>query len=117
MTEERYQPHVSADGRKINFSSADADNSEAICEIAADVMDLHESVKAAQAGLPSHICCGKWTPDEKYLAFQAHSVRRQLFLSLQPLCPRRGILRRPPLSSRRSLTLTLWKDSGPWRVR
>src|SRR5579859_854712 len=66
-----YQTHVSADGRKINFSSADADNSEAIYEIAADGTDLHESVKAGQGGLPSHICCGKWTPDGRYLTFQA----------------------------------------------
>jgi DNA-binding winged helix-turn-helix (wHTH) protein len=65
------QPHASPDGRKINFSSVGADGSEAIYEVGADGAGLHEMVRGGQGELPQHVCCAKWTPDGRYLIFQA----------------------------------------------
>jgi eukaryotic-like serine/threonine-protein kinase len=59
------------DGKKINFGSVGADGSEAIYEVSADGVGLHEVARGGQGELPPHVCCAKWTQDGQYLIFQA----------------------------------------------
>jgi DNA-binding winged helix-turn-helix (wHTH) protein/Tol biopolymer transport system component len=68
------QPHASPDGKKINFGTVGADGSEEIYEVGADGAGLHEVVRGGQGGLPSHVCCAKWTADGQYLIFQAQAT-------------------------------------------
>jgi Tol biopolymer transport system component len=42
----------------------------------ADGSHLHELVMGGQGGLPSNICCARWTPDGKYLVFASSSQGR-----------------------------------------
>jgi DNA-binding winged helix-turn-helix (wHTH) protein len=80
------QPHASPDATKINFGSVDADGSEAIYEVGADGAGLHELVRGGQGELPLHVCCAKWTPDGRYLIFQAQPTggRWDLWAMPQP---------------------------------
>jgi len=71
-------PTVSPSGDRIVFSSFETDLERLgpVYEMASDGTGLHEILKAGQGGLPSEVCCAKWTPDGKYLLFQAISQGR-----------------------------------------
>jgi len=71
-------PTVSPSGGRIVFSSYETNLGSLgpVYEMASDGTGLHEILKGGQGGLPSEICCAKWTPDGKYLLFQAQSAGR-----------------------------------------
>ena len=70
-------PYVSPDGGRIVFSSITGFQQYGpIYEIDADGSHLHEVMKGGQNGLPSNICCARWTPDGRYFLFRASSRGR-----------------------------------------
>jgi serine/threonine protein kinase/Tol biopolymer transport system component len=61
---------VSPDGGRIVFSSIIGfQQFGPTYEMDADGSHLHEVMKGGQNGLPSNICCARWTPDGTHLAF------------------------------------------------
>jgi len=83
------EPHPSPDGKKINFASVGADGSEVIDEMGADGTGLREVVRGGQGDVPPHVCCAKWTPDGRYLIFQAQPTSGRWDLWALP--ERRGL--------------------------
>jgi Tol biopolymer transport system component len=70
-------PYVSPDGGRIVFSSITGFQQYGpIYEMDADGSHLHEIVKGGQSGLPSNICCARWTPDGRYLQFASSTQGR-----------------------------------------
>jgi WD40-like Beta Propeller Repeat len=65
-----WAPPVSPDGKRIGFTSSanSASPTRELEEITADGTNLHTVVKRNSL-LPS-MCCGKWTPDGRYLVFE-----------------------------------------------
>jgi serine/threonine protein kinase/Tol biopolymer transport system component len=74
-------PAVSPSGDRIVFDgirrpSLFSGNGPALYELGLDGGGLHEIVHGGQGELPSELCCGRWSPDGKYLLFRAHSQGR-----------------------------------------
>src|SRR5215469_11290593 len=70
-------PSVSPDGSRIAFSSVTGFQQYGpIYEVDVDGSHLHEVIRGGASGLPSNPCCTQWTPDGKYLLFQASNHGR-----------------------------------------
>jgi len=69
-------PIVSPDGKRLVFTIVDTKtNAWTIEEAAADGTDVHAVLKAGP-GLPTSVCCARWTADGKYLLFSGQSPGR-----------------------------------------
>ena len=70
-------PTVSPDGKRIVFYGLDATfNSRNLYEMAGDGTGLREILRGGEGPLPSEICCGIWTPDQRYLLLLGRSGDR-----------------------------------------
>jgi len=71
-------PAVSPNGNRIVFGTFPLTSFAygPTFEAASDGAGLHEILRGGKGGLPSDICCAKWTPDGKYFIFQARSQGR-----------------------------------------
>jgi serine/threonine protein kinase/Tol biopolymer transport system component len=68
---------VSPDGKRIAFTSDTLDVlPTSIYEVSSDGTGLHRILNAGQDGLPSQICCARWTPNAAFLVFLARSTWR-----------------------------------------
>jgi Tol biopolymer transport system component len=68
-------PQVSPDGKRIFFSAIDNLSGEhaSVYEVATDGTGLRELLKGGEENLPADACCARWSPDGKYVLFQARS--------------------------------------------
>jgi serine/threonine protein kinase len=94
---EVWAPAVSPDGKRISFTASLRNPSKALelKEVSADGKNLHEVVKST-AALQS-VCCGKWTPDGRYVVFQNMYEGR---LDLWAISSRRDFLGHSPTPMR-----------------
>ncbi|HKI27548.1 MAG TPA: protein kinase [Candidatus Sulfotelmatobacter sp.] len=70
-----YAPRASPSGDRVLFSAIDGVSGEnaAVYEVAADGTGLREVLKGGQSSVPADVCCARWSPNEKYVTFQARS--------------------------------------------
>jgi len=64
-----YALSVAPDGKRIGFTVGGNNSPTSLREIGVDGRDHHELFRKGQ-DVPS-VCCGKWTPDGKYLVFRS----------------------------------------------
>jgi serine/threonine protein kinase/WD40 repeat protein len=63
-------PNISPDGRRLVFSSDDKTAQVSVIhEASSDGTGIRDVLRGNTQNLPAGICCGHWTPDEKYLIF------------------------------------------------
>jgi eukaryotic-like serine/threonine-protein kinase len=70
-----YIPQASPNGARVVFSAIDflSTAHASVYEVATDGTGLRELLKGGENNLPPVVCCARWSPDGKYLLFQARS--------------------------------------------
>jgi len=85
------RPVFSPDGQRIRFTIIDEEHTSSLWEMRSDGSKLHPLLPGWH--VPSHECCGIWTPDGRYFLFRS-TLHGDSFGDIFVLPDRSGIFRR-----------------------